>query len=226
MVEMMVMKKMKRAGRWLQVLSLLLVLLTSPADGQELLNCLVASVDHIPVTAFDLEVLKNFELLPGDKDQALATEERLSRYIDILLVLRLTREQLQVTQEEVRVELERLRDRLGSEILEQRCRLLGLKPEDLGSYLQDKILFEKVIGTRFNQRLYISLKEIEDYYHEVFWPEQKAAGRTPPELVAVLDEIEARLQAKRREERIKEWTEELRQRAEIIVFNDCLSHIK
>lgn len=101
-----------------------------------------------------------------------------------------------------------MKARLGTEVLEEKCRLLGLKPEDLGSYLQDKILFEKVIGTRFNQRLYVSLKEIEDYYQQVYLPEQKAAGRTPPELVNVLDEIEARLQARRREERVREWTRE------------------
>ncbi|MCX8159679.1 MAG: hypothetical protein N3G18_01955 [Candidatus Saccharicenans sp.] len=214
------------AGRWLVILAILLVLMTRPVAGQELLNCLVASVDHVPVTAFDLEVVKTFDLLPGGDAVALAAEERLNRYIDLLLVLRLTREQLQVSQEEVRAELDRLREQLGPEVLEQRCRLLGLKPEDLTSYLQDKILFEKVIGTRFNQRLYVSLKEIEDYYQQVYVPEQKAAGRTPAELVTVLDEIEARLQARRREERVKEWTGELRQRAEIVIYADCLSRIK
>jgi len=197
-----------------------------PAAGQEMLNCLVASVDHIPVTAFDLEVLKTFELLPGGNTGALTAEERLNRYIDVLLVLRLTREQLQVSQEEVRAELDRLREYLGPEILEQKCQLLGLKPEDLGNYLQDKILFEKVVGTRFNQRLYVSLKEIEDFYQKVYVPEQRAAGRTAPELVTVLDEIEARLQARRREERVREWTGELRQRAEVVVYTDCLNRIK
>lgn len=206
MVEVMATMKKKRGKWWLPALPLLLLLLVSPAAGQELLNCLVASVDHIPVTAFDLEVLKNFELLPGGNAEALTVEERLNRYIDVLLVLRLTREQLQVSPEEIGAELERLKARLGTEVLEEKCRLLGLKPEDLGSYLQDKILFEKVIGTRFNQRLYVSLKEIEDYYQQVYLPEQKAAGRTPPELVNVLDEIEARLQARRREERVREWT--------------------
>ncbi len=225
MVKMMVTMNNKRAGRWTPLLALLLLLL-HPADGQELLNCLVASVDHIPVTAFDLEVLEKFDLLPGGNAGALTVGERLDRYIEVLLVLRLTREQLQISQEEVRVELERLKERLGPEVLEQRCHLLGLKPEDLSGYLQDKILFEKVMGTRFNQRLYVSLKEIEDYYLQVYVPEQKAAGRTPPELVTVLDEIEARLQASRRQKRVKEWTGELRQRAEIVVYEDCLNRIK
>lgn len=58
MVEVMATMKKKRGKWWLPALPLLLLLLVSPAAGQELLNCLVASVDHIPVTAFDLEVLK------------------------------------------------------------------------------------------------------------------------------------------------------------------------
>ncbi len=218
--------KKKPSGWGLPVLALWLILMAQTTAGQELVNCLLASVDHQPVTAFDLEVLKAFQLLSGENVQALTAEERLNRYIDVLLVLRLAREQLQVNQDEVQAELDRLRERLGSELFEQKCLALGLKPEDLEGYLQDKILFEKVIGTRFNQRLYVSLKEIEDYYQQVYVPEQRAAGRTPPELVTVLDEIESRLQVKRREERVKEWTGELRQRAEIVVYTDCLNRIK
>mgnify|MGYP000029443242 CR=1 FL=1 len=213
-------------ARRVGLLALLLFMVITPGSGQELLNCLVASVDNIPVTWFDLEVLKAFNLLPGMNNESLAVEDRLEKYIDVLLVLRLTREQLQVTSEEVGAELERLKTRLGAEAFGSRCQALGLKPEDLTGYLQDKILFEKVIGTRFNQRLYVSLKEIEDYYQQVYLPEQKAAGQTPAELVTVLDEIEARLQNKLREERVKEWTRELRQRAEIAIFPECLKKIR
>lgn len=222
-MEMSVLKRI--ANRLGLVLVLLAILVFQPANGQELLNCLIASVDHTPVTLFDLEVMTVFDLLPGGNNERMTAEERLEKYIDIVLVLRLTREQLQVSQDEISSELDRLKNLLGAEVLEQKCQLLGLKPEDLSTYLQDKILFEKVIGTRFNQRLYISLKEIEDYYHQVYVPEQKATGKTPLELVAVLDELEARLQTRRREERVKEWTRELRQRAEIVVFADCLKRL-
>ncbi|MCR4395345.1 MAG: hypothetical protein NUW07_01250 [Candidatus Saccharicenans sp.] len=219
--------RQKFSGAWKAALLVwLLFMVMAQGRGQELLNCLVASVDNIPVTWFDLEVVKAFNLLPGANNDSLAAEDRLEKYIDVLLVLRLTREQLQVTQEEVRAELERLRQGLGEEVFDSRCRALGLKPEDLTGYLQDKILFEKVIGTRFNQRLYVSLKEIEDYYQKVYLPEQKAAGRTPAELVTVLDEIEARLQTRLREQRVKEWTHELRQRAEIAIFPECLKKIR
>ncbi|MBC7349086.1 MAG: hypothetical protein H5U05_03845 [Candidatus Aminicenantes bacterium] len=213
-------------ARWAGLLALLFFMVIGPGSGQELLNCLVASVDNIPVTWFDLEVLKAFNLLPGTNNESLSAEDRLEKYIDVLLVLRLTREQLQVTPEEVGAELERLKNSLGAGEFDSRCQALGLKQEDLTGYIQDKILFEKVIGTRFNQRLYVSLKEIEDYYQQVYVSEQIAAGKTPAELVTVLDEIEARLQNKLREARVKEWTRELRQRAEIAVFPECLQKIR
>jgi DNA-binding transcriptional MerR regulator len=196
------------------------------AGGQDMVNCLVARVNSIPVSWFDLKVMESFGLLSNSGEVPLSTEERLDLYIDRLLVLRLAREQLQVSQEEIKTELNHLRNRLGSEMLEKKCQALGMKETDLVSYLQDKILFEKVIRTRFNQKLYVSLKEIEDYYEQVYVPEQEAEGKTPPELVAVLDEIEARLQNQRRQQQVKDWTRELRQRAEITIYSDCLNKIK
>ena len=204
----------------------LLSLLVGPAGSQELVNCLVASVDNIPVSWFDLRVVKSFGLLSDSKEVPLSTEEILDLYIDRLLVIRLAREQLQITEEEIKAELDDLKNRLGPEVLEKKYQALGMTENDLESYLQDKILFEKVIKTRFDQKIYISLKEIEDYYARVYVPEQKAQGKIPAELVAVLDEIEARLQSQRKQQQVSNWTRELKQRAEIVIYPDCLNKIK
>ena len=204
----------------------LLNLLVRPAGSQELVNCLVASVDNTSVSWFDLQVVKSFGLLSDSKEVPLSAEELLDLYVDRLLVLRLAREQLQVTKEEIKAELNDLRNKLGPEVLKEKYQALGMAENDLESYLQDKILFEKVIKTRFDQKIYISLKEIEDYYAQVYVPEQKAQGKSPAELVAVLDEIEARLQSQRRQQQVADWTRDLRQRAEIIIYSDCLNKIK
>lgn len=217
--------KVREITCWLSFYLLVLIFAAAPASGQELINCLVASVDNQPVTLFDLRVAKTFNLLGGSSGESISAEDILNRYIDMLLVLRLAREQISLAPEEIKAELEKVKERTGSEAFEVRCRELGLKPEDLSSYLQDKILFEKVIGIRFSQRLYVSLKEIEDYYQKIYVPEQKAAGREPAGLVDVLNEIESRLQARRQEERVREWTQELRQRAEIIIYSECLKRL-
>ncbi|MDY0232091.1 MAG: hypothetical protein RBR88_06380 [Candidatus Saccharicenans sp.] len=223
------MNKDSRYGQRIKIFVLmfsLLSLLIGLAGSQELVNCLVASVDNTPVSWFDLQVVKSFGLLSDLKEVPLSAEELLDLYVDRLLVLRLAREQLQVTKEEIKAELNDLRNKLGPEVLKEKYQALGMAENDLESYLQDKILFEKVIKTRFDQKIYISLKEIEDYYAQVYVPEQKAQGKSPAELVAVLDEIEARLQSQRRQQQVADWTRDLRQRAEIIIYSDCLNKIK
>ncbi|MBC7361575.1 MAG: hypothetical protein H5U06_04745 [Candidatus Aminicenantes bacterium] len=205
------------------VLLLFLISFFSLASGQELVNCLVAVVDSVPVSLFDLRVIESFRLLSGfGPDVYQSKEEMVNRYIDQLLVLELAKEQINVSREEIEKELVRLKNQLGSSLFEEKCQSLGLKEADLIPYLKSKLLFEKIIGSRFNQKFYISLKEIEDYYQRVYVPEETARGRTPGELVNVLDEIEARLQNQKMVQQINEWTQELRQRAEILIYFDCL----
>ena len=193
------------------------------ASGQELVDCLVAVVDRIPISLFDLKVIQSFRLLAGfGPDVYQSKEELVNKYINMLLVFRLAKEQMNVGNEEVEKELARLKSELGISVFERECQTLGLKEADLFPYLQNKLLFERMVGSRFNQKFYISLKEIEEYYQKVYVPEETAQGRKPAELVNVLGKIEDELQHQRREQQINEWTQELRQRAEIIIYSDCL----
>jgi len=208
-------------------LMILLLITLNFLSAQELVNCLVAVVDRVPITWFDLRVIESFELWSEyEEDGVLSKEQMLNRYIERLLVLGLARGQVKVSEGEVLAEMSRLKNKFGSEVVEQKCQSLGMKESDLFSYLENKLLFEKIIGSRFNQKLYVSLKEIEDYYQKVYVPEEKSNGRTPAELITVLDMIEARLQNQKRRKQIKDWTEELKQRAEIMVYEDCLKKIR
>lgn len=191
--------------------------------AQELVNCLVAVVDGSPISLFDLKVIESFKLLPESGSEIYQDkEEVLNNYINQLLVVELTREQIKVSQEELEKELEQLKEQLGKSIFEEKCQLLGMKETDLVPYLESKLLFEKIIGSRFSQKFYISLQEIEDYYQKVYVPEETAKGRKPAEMVNVLDQIEARLQNQKLTQQIREWTDELRQRAEIFINFNCL----
>jgi hypothetical protein len=204
-------------------LSFLIFSIFNLASGQELINCLVATVDRDPVSLFDLKVIESFQLLAGFGPGVYKSRIELAeRYIDEILVLSLAKEQIRVSREEMDKELARLKSELGSGVFEEKCQALGLKEENLLPYLQNKLLFERIVGSRFNQKFYISLKEIEEYYQKVYVPEENARGVKPAELVNVLDEIEARLEQQRREQQINEWTRELRQRVDITIYPDCL----
>jgi len=208
-------------------LTILILSILNLAPAQELINCLVAMVDRAPVSLFDVKVVESFRLISGfGPDVYKSKNELADRYIDEILVLGLAKEQIKVSREEVEKELARLKSELGNSVFEEKCQALGLKEENLLPYLQNKLLFERIVGSRFNQKFYISLKEIEEYYQNVYVPEETARDLKPAELVNVLDEIEARLEQQRREQQINEWTKELRQRADITIYPDCLKRIE
>ncbi|MGB9892982.1 MAG: hypothetical protein ACPLRA_01105 [Candidatus Saccharicenans sp.] len=218
-------KRFELAGLW--VLVLFFIICFNFLKGQELVNCLVAMVDRVPITWFDLKVIESFQLLSEYEQEGFQSrEDLLNKYIERLLVLSLAREQVKITEEEIKAEELRLKNKIGEKLIEEKCRSLGMTEAELEPYLEDKLVFEKIIGSRFNQKLYVSLKEIEDYYQKVYIPEEKNNGRTPAELVTVLDKIEARLQNQKRIEQIKSWTQELKQRAEVIIYPDCLKKVK
>ncbi len=186
-------------------------------------NCVVATVNEKPVTLFDLKVMRAFDLVSEAQKGIYDRQEKyLESFIDQMLVRELVREQLKVTEEEIGQELKQIKEGMGEQIFNGQLLELGLTETDLRLYLEGKILFDRVIGSRFTAKSYVSLKEIEEYYQNEYIPEQKARGQTPAELLQVLGELEGKLQKIKRSKEIKAWMQELRQRAEIIINSDCL----
>jgi len=204
------------------------LILSSPGRAQEeqLIDCLAAIVNGLPVSLFDLKVAESFRLLEADSEIYNDREKLLDEYVNHLLVLELARGQLGVSQKELAQEIDRLKKTYGEQELEEKLTALGMKENDLTPYLQNKILYDKIINSRFNQKMYVSLKEIEDYYNKIYVPEEKARGRTPAELVNALDEIEAHLQKIKAGQQLQEWLQELRQRADITLYQECIKKIK
>ncbi|MGB9836886.1 MAG: hypothetical protein ACPLRX_09135, partial [Candidatus Saccharicenans sp.] len=179
-----------------------------------------------PITLFDLKVFRAFDLISEAQQGIYEDRDKfLESYVDQVLIQELAREQLRVSEDEIKQEINKSKQKIGEEKFNRKLLSLGLREIDLMPYFEGKILFDRVIGSRFAQKSYVSLKEIEDYYRNEYVPEQKARGQTPAELFQVLDELEDRLQRNKRSQEIKKWMEELRQRAEIMINSDCLKKI-
>ncbi|MBC7363223.1 MAG: hypothetical protein H5U07_01615 [Candidatus Aminicenantes bacterium] len=192
-----------------------------------MVNCVLATVNEKPVTLFDLKVIRAFDLISEAQEGIYDQREKyLEVYVDQLLVRELVREQLKVTEVEIAQELKKIKERLGEQVFHSKLLQLGLREGDLKIYLEGKILFDKVIGSRFTQKSYVSLQEIEEYYQNEYVPQQQANGQKPAELLHVLVELEENLQKIKRRKEIREWMQELRQRADIIVNSDCLKKIE
>ncbi|MDM7919747.1 MAG: hypothetical protein QUS12_11340, partial [Methanosarcina sp.] len=164
-------------------------------------------VDETPVSLYDLKIIDLFELEPelALVDRPLKKEDLVNIYLNELLVVNLAREQINLSQEEIDQEIEKIKASLGSQNFEDRCQILGLGVEELIPYVENKLLFEKIVNSRFSQRVHISLQELENYYNDVYVPEVKARGQAVPEMVNVLNEIENRLQAIKARDQLARW---------------------
>ncbi len=221
-------KPPKKSGRAAVAGLLLILIFFGPAEGQVLVNCLVAMVDETPVSLYDLKIIDLFGLEPelALVDRPLKKEDLVNIYINELLVVSLAREQINLNQEEIDQEIERIKASLGSQRFEEQCQILGLGVEELIPYVENKLLFEKIVNSRFSQRVHISLRELENYYNDVYVPEVKARGQEVPEMVNVLNEIEDRLQAIKARDQLAQWMKDLRQKARININYDCLDKVE
>jgi hypothetical protein len=187
----------------------------------EVADCIVALVNNEVVTLADLRISEEFILFePGhEENSALKILEKL---VDQKIVLDLAREKIPVDHGKVEEALERIKARLGPEVMESKLEKFGLGREDLKIYLEDIILYQNIIDLRFGQSVSVSLKEIETYYREVYVPSREKTGQEVRPMIECLNEIEAGIKKEKIRIQIDSWIKGLRRQAEIEVRTDCL----
>lgn len=220
--------QLKRTGQRSLIWLVLVLLFCQLSEAQVLVNCLVAVVDDVPISLYDLKIVILFGLEPelAQTESPLKKEDLLNIYIDELLVLNLARGQINISQEEIDQEIGQTRARLGSQLFEAKCQSLGIEADHLIPYIENKLLFERIVNARLSQKVPISLQELEDYYNHTYVPEIRAKDQPVPEMVNVLTEIEDKLQAIKAREQLSQWLQELRQKARIIINHDCLEKVE
>ncbi|HRD01628.1 MAG TPA: hypothetical protein PLP57_03155 [Candidatus Saccharicenans sp.] len=221
-------KQLKNSGQRSAFWLLLIFLSFQPAGAQVLVNCLVAIVDDVPVSLYDLKIVSLFTLEPGLAltEKPLNKEELVNIYINEILVVNLAREQVNISREEISREIEAIKTRLGSQLFEEQCQTMGIGVDQLIPYVENKLLFEKIVNSRFSQKVHISLQEMESYYNNVYAPEVRARGQEVPDMVNVLNELENHLQAVKAREQLTRWMKELSQKARVIINYDCLEKVE
>ena len=199
------------------------VFLSLDAAGQTA-DCLAAEVNGQAITLSDLRIILAFGLeetdpeSPEPKTPALV----LDRLIDRKVVLELAQENVPVRPEEADAFLGARVRALGREEALKRLAEFGLEWSDLRAYIEEKIVFDKIISMRFSQAAVVSLKEMEDYYERTYLPAQRKLDNPPRPMMQVLGEIEQGIRAEKTMSRVKDWISGLRKQAEIRVHTDCL----
>ena len=212
-------KRIRAAGMTLLALSILSLRTQSPCGQVE--DCVAAVVNGKAVTLVDVRIAQRFGLHAGDPGEA-SPSTVLDRLVEQKLVFDLARGPAAPSDEEIAAALDEAARRLGPEAWARALAEFGIVEADLRPFVEEAVGYRKAVAGRFSQAAPVTIKEIEAYYQDVYVPERRAAGEEPAPMVQVLDRIESRVQERKRDKLIADWTRNLKAQAEILVNRDCL----
>jgi len=189
------------------------------------LDCILALVNDQPITLADVQILDAFGLYESEIGRASGGRQRaiLEKLIDLRMVIDLVRERVALSPESVIAARGEALARLDPGRVEGEYIRLGMAPDDLLPYIQEKLIYREVVFQRFSRSTIVTLQEIEAYYREVYKPALEQQGQKAPPVLEILDAIEARLKEEKIARQMDSWIKSLRQQAEIQVFDDCLN---
>ena len=198
----------------------LALLLQTPVLAQTV-DCVVAVVNGRAITLVDLKIAKRFGLFPAPAESG-PSSAILDELIGRKLVISLAREQAPIEGADIDAAMKELSMRMGPDDMAGGLKEFGLEEADLRPYVEEALLYEKIIAARFGQAAPVTLGEIEAYYRDEYSPAQKLAGKEPSPMVQALSLIEARLHDQKKKAAIEAWTKSLKTQADIRINKGCL----
>jgi peptidyl-prolyl cis-trans isomerase SurA len=183
----------------------------------ETVDRIVAVVNEQVITLTDLRISEAFGLHDEELKERSGNLRPLilERLIDQKLVIALAGEDIFVENEELDSYQARIIEKLGNEEVRGKLEEFGLNWEDLRAYILEKIIYQKIISRKFDQRIIVSLKEIEDYYKQSYVSSQREKGLESRPMMEILDEIESLIIQEKVKTQINDWIKNLRKKADI-----------
>jgi len=220
------MRKRLRLGRW--GLGVLLCLSLAQAGPSETADCILALVNDDPVTLSDILILDAFGIGPSRASSPRPERRRavLEDMIGLKVVILMARGSIVVPQDRVEAALSELRGRWPAGEFESRLAAFGLSPEDLKSYLEERVIFQEIIDRRFSPSVAVTLAEIETYYEETYIPGQKGKGLPATPMLQILAELEASVKNEKIRAQVESWVLSLRGQADVVLKDECLKLLK
>jgi hypothetical protein len=218
------MKKLDHSTKRASALAAGLLLAALAAPAAEIVDCLAAVVNGQPVTLTDVRIVDALGLyekeLPSGGGERLF--QVLEKIVDQKTVLQFAGANVTIPQAEVQSALRSLLDELGPDAVQERLETFGLDLDDVLRLLEDKLAFQRILDRRFSQSVTVSLQEMEDYYQRVYASDQARKGLQPEPMIALLQEIEARIRQEKMSAQAALWIRSLRRQAEIEFRYDWL----
>lgn len=82
---------------------------------------------------------------------------------------------------------------------------------DFKDFVEEKVIYEKVIRSKFNMEILIDFIEIEEFYQREYLPMQRKLNLQPKSVIEMTPQIEEHLQKSKRAEKLSGWIEDIKQ---------------
>jgi peptidyl-prolyl cis-trans isomerase SurA len=99
-------------------------------------------------------------------------------------------------------------------------REVGLDANKLRQLVAHQLLVLTYVDERLGPRVFVSLEDINRYYRDVLTPEMQHRGQPVPPVEDVREDIREVLKQQRLTQEMEKWTQELRDRADVVVYGD------
>ena len=198
----------------------------APKPGQPVLqDKVLAVVDEDPILKTDLDrIIKLGFVQPKAGESGEAFRRRV---LDELIEERLRFHEIdrfgfqQVPVDEIEREVAKIRARFADEASFQKAlKEVGLDAKKLRQLVARQLLVLTYVDERLGPRVFVSLEDINRYYRDVLTPEMRRRGQPVPPVEDVREDIREVLKQQRLTQEIETWTQELRTRADVIVYGE------
>lgn len=192
---------------------------------QDIVDLVLAVVNEEIITLTDLKIFSMIAKYREGQTENYQNGQHsyLEQLIDQKLVLQMTNEDREITDADIqrfksKLDASERRDEFYKDLSS-----LGLVYEDLRGYVEEILVYESIITQHFNRAASVSIKEIEQYYQEVYIPRQQAGGLNPKPMFDILNEIETAIKKEKIDKQVEEWIAKLKEEADIeIKHNEFL----
>jgi|SRR3974390_1792101 len=203
---------------WRKTITVLLLLFAGVhvAQGQEVIDRIVARVDTDIVLLSDVRELSRYQQFIDGKPQT--DPEILDRLIDQWIVRQEAKAALFPipSDEDVNRSMERLKRSFSSpEAFEERQKQSGLSDDDVRRMLRSQLYLSNYLDSRFRASIQIDDKAIQEFYTTRVVPRAESRGQSPPTLEAARDFIQEALVQRAINEQADKWLKESRARLHV-----------
>jgi peptidyl-prolyl cis-trans isomerase SurA len=197
----------------------------APAAKNVLKDRVLAVVDEDPVLASDVERVIKLGLQPPNPGETDAQYRK--RVLNALVEERLRFHEIdrygleQVPVDDIEKAVAKIRAGFKDEASFQKAiKEVGLTPKGLRQLMARQLLVLTYVDERLGPRVFVTFDDINKYYRTVLTPEMQKKGQPVPPLEDVREDIREVLKQQKLTQELQTWTEELRAKADVVIYPD------